>query len=208
MKLYISFQQSDVSRAIEQAALLADYADAFSISSVTLLAHGTDAIAQFRAQFPDKLLMADAKIVERGKDALTLLNQVGANWVTAMAGVSNDTIHATCGAAHENGAKIMLDLSDTASKGQVALEAKSLGVDALLFNEPYNAEDPLNFQSNWEMVRGNTELPIFVAARITRENIEQILAFKPDGIIIDRAIVQADDPAAEAKFFYELCNRS
>jgi 3-keto-L-gulonate-6-phosphate decarboxylase len=63
------------------------------------------------------------------------------------------------------------------------------------------------FIEKWEMVRGNTNLPIFVSAKITRSSIEPIMAINPDGIIIGSAIVDAKNPAEEAQFFYELCKR-
>ena len=80
--------------------------------------------------------MADAKIIDRSKDAVTLFAQAGADWITVMAGAGPTTIHTACTVAHEQGKKIMLDLADASSLGQSALEAKSFGADALVFHKP------------------------------------------------------------------------
>jgi 3-keto-L-gulonate-6-phosphate decarboxylase len=56
-------------------------------------------------------------------------------------------------------------------------------------------------------VRGNTSLPIFVSAKITRTSIYNILNIKPDGIVVGKSILDADDPTEEAKFFYDLSNK-
>jgi len=55
------------------------------------------------------------------------------------------------------------------------------------------------------MICGNTPLPIFVSAKINRNTIFNILNIKPDGIIVGKSIIDAEDPTDEAKFFYDLC---
>ena len=123
-----------------------------------------------------------------------------------MAGTDKEVIHNVCSTLHANNRKAMLDVRDTASIGQSALEAKSLGIAAILFQVPYDLDNPVNFIDKWDMLRGNTQLPIYISTRITRENIHKIIEFKPTGIIIGQAITGALDPAAEAEFFKNLCD--
>ncbi|OQA33447.1 MAG: 3-hexulose-6-phosphate synthase [Candidatus Dependentiae bacterium ADurb.Bin331] len=169
-----------------------------------LLKHGVKAVEKFRETLPDKTLLADAKIVDRGKNTVTMLVQAGADWVTVMAGTGKEVIHSVATTAHELHKSVMLDLLDACSLGQSALDAKSLGVNALLFHKPYEQkEDPLAFADKWEMVRGNTNLPIFISGKITRESVEKIQILNPDGLVIGKAIIEAPNPAEEAKFFFE-----
>ena len=98
----------------------------------------------------------------------------------------------------------MLDLLDASSVGQSALEAKNLGIDALLFHQPYDAAESLVFLEQWDMVKGNSAVPIFVSAKITKENINDIINIKPDGIIIGSSIVNAEDPQEAAEFFHSV----
>ena len=97
----------------------------------------------------------------------------------------------------------MLDLLDASSVGQSALEAKNLGVDALLFHSAYDEQDT-TILDKWDMVKGNSELPVFVSAKIGRESVEEIVKLLPDGIIIGRAITGAENPAQEAQYFAKL----
>jgi len=101
----------------------------------------------------------------------------------------------------------MLDLLDAQSPGQAAMEARNLGVESLLFHPPHDVKEELMFLDNWDMINGNTDLPIFISAKIDRTNVDHILALKPAGIIMGTSIIQAADPAKEAQFFYELVNK-
>jgi len=47
------------------------------------------------------------------------------------------------------------------------------------------------------MIRGNTNLPIFIAGKIKRTNVSDVLKVKPNGIIIGTSIVGAENPQDE-----------
>ena len=207
MKLQISFDATDLNNAIESATLVADYADIFALETILIYTHGLKAIERFKEAFPRKTILADSKIVDSGKDSATAFASAGADWITVMAGTSKQVIHAACTAANNANVKVMLDLLDASSLGQSAMEAKNLGVDALLFNHPYDETNSLLFLDKWEMLKGNSALPIFISAKIKRDTVENIVSIKPDGIIVGKAITGAKDPAQEAEFFATLCGK-
>ena len=103
--------------------------------------------------------------------------------------------------------KVMLDLIDSNTVGQSALEAKNLGADALLFHQPYSETESLVFLDKWDMIKGNTNLPIFVSAKINRDNVDKIIALRPDVIIVGLSITDAQDAAQEAQYFAELVSK-
>lgn len=208
MKLQISFDSLDLERNIDVARQVKEYADVLEIGSLPIFKYGVAAIERFRKEFPDKLLFADTKIVDCGRDAASIFSQAGADWFSVVAGTSREVIHGACSKAHDLGKKVILDLIDSGTQGQEALEAKSLGVDALLFHQSYDKGDSLIFLEEWEMVRGNSILPIFISAKISRDNIDQVLSIKPDGIVVGKAIMDSTDPATEAKFFYDKCKQN
>jgi 3-keto-L-gulonate-6-phosphate decarboxylase len=207
MKLQIAFDLVDLDKALSIASEVEQYADILEVGSLLIYKHGEMAIKRFKQAFPQKTLLADAKLVDRSKDSVTLFAQAGADWITVMAGAGRNVIHTACTVAHELGKKIMLDLLDASSLGQSALEAKSLGVDALLFHKPAEEDEQLLFTDRWEMVRGNTPLPIFVSAPVTRETIAEILSIGAAGIAISNAIVRADNPKQEAAYFASIMGR-
>src|SRR5579863_7196776 len=156
MKLQISFDLSDLDKAIQTCSQVAEYADIIEIGTILLFHYGTDAVKKFADAFPEKTILADTKIIDRGKEVVELFAQAGADWITVMAGTSPNVIHAATMAAHSSNVKVMLDLVDSNSVGQSALEAKNLGADALLFHQLYNEKESLIFLDKWDMIKGNT----------------------------------------------------
>ncbi len=204
MKLQVSFDLISLEKAVEVASSIVDHADIFEVGTMLVYTHGVKAIERFRESFPHKKLLADTKIVDRGKEAVTLFAHAGADWVTVMAGTGKNVIHMACTTAHNAGRKVMLDLLDASSLGQSALEAKNLGVDALLFHEAYDEKESMSILEKWDMVKGNTDLEVFIAAKIGRESVGEFIQLQPDGIIIGRSITEAAQPADEALYFSKL----
>ncbi len=204
MKLQVSFDVTDLQHALQVASQVAPHVDILEVGTLLIYNHGSQAVTAFKKQFPDKTILADAKIADRAKDAITLLADAGADWITVIAGTGKQVIHTACTTANALNKKIMLDLLDSASVGQSALEAKNLGVDALLFHQPYDEKQSLIFLDKWEMIKGNTELPIFISANITRTTIDEITALKPAGIIIGQSITDAQQPEVEAAYFKQI----
>ncbi len=207
MKMHIAFDMPDLERALSLAHSLTEYADAFEIGLLLVYKYGELAIKEFKKNFPQKTLIVDSKIIDHGKETALLFAEAGADWITVMAGTPAAIIRAVCSTAHEKGKKVMLDLLDVGSLGQAALEAQSLGVDALLLHMAPQANEEI-FLDTWEIVRGNTQLPIFIASYVTRETLPGIIALNPTGLIVGRAIAQAAEPILEAEHFYTLIHSS
>jgi len=205
MKLQISFDIPDLEKAIEIAKKVVDYCDILEVGNILIHKYGLNAVETFTKTFPDKPVLADAKIIDRGKDITTLYAKTGIKWVTVMAGTSSNVIHRVSNEAEKNNINVMLDMIDSEAPGQSALEAKNLGVDGILFHKAYDASESLLFLEDLDMVKGNTDLPVFISARINRDNVEKILETKPYGIIVGRAITDTENPSQEAKYFYNLC---
>jgi len=205
MKLQVAFDMQNLDQALTLAQSLEEHIDIMEIGSLLLYAYGKQAIEQFRSRFPHKTLLADMKIVDRGKESTLIGLNAGADWVTVLAGTGKSVIHAVCITAHEARKRVMLDLIDSTSPSQSALEATSLGVDALLFHKPADDDDPqLSFLERWDMVRGNTKLPVFIAAALTREQVGNILDVRPDGIVLSKTLTESSNPLEDIIFFRSM----
>jgi 3-hexulose-6-phosphate synthase len=192
MKLHISLAKN-----------VEDFCDAFEIGPVLLMQYGINAIKEFRTAFPQKTIICDSNITEFEKEMVALASQAGADWVTALAGAGTNTIHNTCSSAHSAGKKVMIDFIDAASAGQIAADAKSFGADALVVHNHPDA-NPYALLDRWDMVKGNTTLPVFISTNVTRANLNDLIKLDPAGIIVGHAVTLAENPREEAEYFYNI----
>lgn len=204
MKLQVVFNSLDLEKELNTAQTIAEFCDQITIGQLLLAKYGIHAITSFRQALPKSIIIADTKIIEFCKDTTRLYLDAGSDWVTVLAGASQNIIHATCSVAHEMGKKVMLDLIDAQSRGQSALQAKSYGADAIIFHQSHDDYNEFDLIEEWDMIKGNADLPIYISAKITPENIYKVTQLSPYGILIGKAITQAEDPIQAAKFFRQL----
>jgi 3-hexulose-6-phosphate synthase len=207
MQMQISYDFTNLSQALEIAKKTASFADIIEVGTPLILAEGVAAIKEFKALFPDKNILADAKIVDRISDTIPLFSEAESKYITVLYGTSNKVIQKAAGLAHSLNSKIVLDLIDPETMGQGARDAESLNVDHILFHYPHEAGETISHIDQWELVKGNTKLPIFVSGRIHKEQMKKILKLKPQGIVIGKAITQATDPETAAREFREIISR-
>ena len=201
MKLQISYDFTNLSQAIEIAKKTTEFADIIEIGTPLLISEGVNAIVEFKKNFPSKPILADVKLVDRVNEIIPLLAKSGTTYITMLYGTSNKVIQKASSAAHVNDLKIVLDLIDPETMGQAAHDAKILKIDYVLFHYPHDFEQVFSHLDQWEVVRGNTDLPVFVSGKIKKEHLIEIMKLKPQGIVIGEEITRADDPAKEAEFF-------
>ena len=201
MKLQISYDFTNLSQAIEIAKKTAAFADIMEIGTPLLISEGVKAISEFKQNFPSKPILADVKLVDRVNEIIPLLAKSGATYITMLYGTSNKVIQKAASVTHENNLKIVLDLINPETMGQAAHDAKMLKVDYVLFHYPHDFEQIFSHLDQWEIVRGNTDLPVFVSGKIKKEHLEKIMKLKPQGVVVGEDITRSNDPEKEAEFF-------
>ncbi len=203
MKLQIAFDVLDLDQCLQIAESIEMYADSFEIRSSLLLKYGVACIEQFKSAFPHKELFVETQIVSHPQDIVPMCIKAGADWVSVMAGTTQQIIHGVTTFASQKKKFVTVDLLDANSIGQAAMDAQRLGADALLYHNIYDNRDEAQFaMEEWDDLRGNTNLPIYITSNIDRNNINFIISLKPDVISIGKTIVQSLDPIEEAKFYY------
>lgn len=207
MKLQISLDFTQIEEALEVAKQIANTCDIIEIDTMLLQACGAQVVRAVREQFEKKTILVDTKLVDCAESILSVLAQAGADWITVLAGSSQEGIRAICKEAQKHNLKVLLDLIDASSKEQSALEAKSLGAHALLFHHTYDTDSSLIFLDTWQMIKENASLPLFISAHINRTNFEQIVGLKPAGVIVGKSVTRAADPAAEAAYYYSVTSK-
>ena len=191
----------DLDQTCSLAEQVEKFCDGFEIGPVLIAHYGMQALHTLRKKFPEKVIIADTNIAEFEKEIVALAAQAGADWVSVLAGAGNNVIHNSCMSAHHAGKKVIIDLIDMPSAGQISVDAKALGGDALIVHN--TEKNPYAFLDHWDMVKGNTKLPVFIGTHITRASIHEMMHLDPAGIVIGDAITHAEQPHEEARYFYD-----
>ncbi len=203
MKLQIAFDALDLDQCLTIAKSVEMYADSFEIRSSLLLKYGMLCIEQFKINFPDKELFVETQIISQPQDVVPMCIKAGADCVSVMAGTTHQIIHGVTTLANQKKKLVTVDLLDANSIGQAAMDAQRLGANALLYHNIYDNHDEAQFaMEEWDDLRGNTNLPIYITSNIDRNNIHFIISLRPDVISIGKTITQSANPLEEAEFFY------
>jgi 3-keto-L-gulonate-6-phosphate decarboxylase len=203
MKLYVLLDHVEYEKNLAIAQNIEEYADAFMIGSLPLMRYGIQIVDDIRREFPRKILCVETKIVERPREIVSLASQNGADWISVMSGARTEVIHAAASKAHDLGKKVVLDLMGIQSSGQEALEAASLGVDALCFTYNKKNGDPKDLIESWQMIKGNTTLPIFFSGVSDQFLLPYIITIDPVVVILGKVITEHVDPRKEIQLFKE-----
>lgn len=204
MKLHFTYNLPDLTQALKIAQQTAEFADIIGVGSLLLFKEGVRAIQSFKSAFPSKEIFAEARVSEKPDEVIAMMAQAGASYISVSEATFTSCIKKAAEAAKRHDINISLDLLGAPSLGQLAMDAKTLGVHSLIVHRAPNPEEAAEHASEWRDVRDNTKLPIFVTGKIDESNFKEIVDLKPYCIMIGAAITKADNPAKAAHFFRSL----
>ncbi len=204
MKFQVSFDFLDLEKSIQIAKKIEQFVDILEIGSPLIYSHGINAIKVFKQNFPNKEIFADIKLVDRVEPIIKEYCKSGVNCISVLAGTTNNIIQNATKIAHNNECQIALDLIDSSSMGQSAMDSQMLDVDKIMFHSPHESKNLETLLDKWENVKGNTNTPIFISGTINKSNIEKVLSLKPYGIVVGSAITESEIPEKEAEYFKSL----
>ena len=205
MKLQIKYNFTDLSTALAVAHDTKEFADILEVGQLLILKEGTKAIEMFCKTFPDKKIYVDTKLSERPEEIIDLLGDMGVHYISVLAGTYHSIIRKACEAAIKKKIHVVIDFINASSLGQSAMEAQTLGAAAVLIHRE-NAldEQANNLENDWQQVRDNTDLPIFIQGKINAQSLKAIIPLRPQVIIVGDAITRSKHPAHEAEMLRKI----
>lgn len=216
MKLQLTIDHGKRHEVIALVDRLADHVDVVEIGYPQVVTFGLGLIEELRAAHPDLCLCVDAKVFHGGTGVTTRCFEAGANIVTCLSAAPNPVIEKMVAKAKNYGGQIMCDMSAPArSLAQRTAEVDALGVDYVAVHTGYLPEydydldthrrwftpkvQPLDLAKVAKRNLRNAKLALNTG--INESNIRDVIALKPEVIMIGRAILDADDWVAAAERF-------
>lgn len=205
MKLQVALDYFSINEALKLMEKIHPYVDIVEIGSPLMYADGFHAIAEIKNSYPEKLVLADAKIVDGGYDIASRLFEKGADIVTSIGMTNNETLSGLVRAARERGRWAMVDTIGVPNLAERARELEDMGFDYILV---HTAHDMLNcISAPIEALRiikkSVGRAKVGISGGITPSQMPEIVAEQPDWVVVGSSLTLARDPELIAREFHQ-----
>ena len=205
MKLQLALDTFDLETALEVTRRAEAHVDIIEIGTPFLMNYGLEAVRRFREAFPDKLILADAKIMDAGRMEVSMALDAGADFATVLALTDRLTMAECVEAAQARGKRIVADMICVDDIPGAVRALEDLGVHGIAVHTGVDQQKagrtPLQDLAAVKACVKRAE--VFVAGGIRLETVPDYCALKPDVLIVGGAIGTAADPAEAARAIHE-----
>jgi len=202
MILQVALDFVDNERALKVAEEVANSADWIEAGTPLIKSNGMDAVRQLRKAFPGKKIVADLKIADTGDIETEMAAKAGADIVTVLGSMCDQTLIHAVEAAKNYGCEIMVDLINVSNLEEQAKRAEELGADYVLIHtgidQQMTGKDPF---ADLKRVVGLVKIPVAVAGGIKTDNIAQAISLGAAVVIVGGAITKSPDAGKAAAEF-------
>ncbi len=208
MKLQLSLDMVDLNEALGYIEETKDSIDIVEVGTPFALKYGLKAISLIKSKYPNKEVLADYKIIDGGYYEASIAFNAGADLVTVLGFASDATIAGAVSAARKFQKEIMVDLIGVTEIEKRIPLIEKLGVDYVCVHTAMDVQNGLNspiteFKIAKQIV---TTSKVAIAGGLNIRNIDEIVAYEPDIVIIGTGIISEPDKAkAAADIKRKLC---
>lgn len=205
MKIQLALDRLSIVKAIEIANSCKNEVDWLEIGTSLIKEFGTESIRTFRQAFPNKILLADMKIIDNALYESDIAYAAGADIVTVMGCGPVITIELVAQSAKKHNKDYMIDLLGTNKLRQKTIRANFTdAIFCLHVSKDIQEIQEKSFRFEDTLLK---EQRLAVAGGINKQNIKSIAnEIIPEIFIIGGAITQTDDPQKAANELRYLLN--
>ena len=200
MKLQLSLDLVDFDTALKFIEETRKSIDIIEIGTPFALKYGISPVVEFKKRYSEKKILADYKIIDGGFYEADIAFEAGADIVTILGLSADATISGAVSAARKHKKEVMVDLIglENIEKRIPALE--SLGVDYICVHTAIDVQSEGNNPlQDLQIARQTaTKSKIAVAGGLNINNINKVIPFKPDIVVVGAGITASQDRARAA----------
>ena len=201
MKLQIALDKVTIEQGLELCEKVRESIDIIEIGTPFIIEKGMYAVQTFRKKFPEKEILADAKIMDAGELEAKVCFDAGADYVTVLGVTDTLTVKACVKVAKKYGKKVVIDMICVADMEKRVAELESIGITNIAVHTGVDQQaagrTPLQDLKQIKACARNSL--ISVAGGINLNTIDAYKALGADVVIIGSGIVNAENPAREAR---------
>jgi 3-hexulose-6-phosphate synthase/6-phospho-3-hexuloisomerase len=198
--LQVALDFVDLPRALDVAReAVAGGVDWVEAGTPLIKAEGLQAVRELKAAFPDKMIFADLKTMDAGRIEVEYAAKAGAGLVGVLGAASDSTIKECIEAAHNYGAKLIVDMVEVADPVARAKQAEAWGADYIgihtAIDQQMRGEAPFE---TLKAVAAAVSIPVSAAGGINSETAAAAVAAGAAIVVVGGAIIKAADATAAA----------
>lgn len=199
MKLQLALDLLDIKKALNICKKTSKYIDIIELGTPLIKQHGLPIIKKFK-KFK-KPIVADLKTMDTGFFEAQIAYKQGANISTVLAASDIPTIKGAIQASKKYKKKILVDLINIKNITKKAKEIKKLNPNYFCIHTGIDSQNQgkTPFKDLKLLSKIINKNKIAIAGGINLENIDKIIKFNPEIIIVGGAITKAKKPKIIAK---------
>jgi 3-hexulose-6-phosphate synthase len=208
MKLQVALDFGTIDDARTVLHDIAQFIDIVEIGAIST-EYGYSALATLKAEFPQLEYLADIKIADGGYYFAKQLHEQGADYVTVLGIVENETIEGALQASRETGIQIVADMLGCKNFLERVKELDAMGVQYISVHTPADLQathTPFEHLKFARMIVKNAKLS--VAGGIGPHNVAEVLPYKPEIIISGSALTGGNNRETAAKALRDAINKA
>ncbi len=198
-KLQIALDCLTIDAALHLMEQVHHYVDIVEVGTPLIFEEGLGAVEQIKSKYPDKIYMADLKIMDAGGIEAGSGFARGADIVTVLGIAADVTIRAALESADRHGGEVMIDLINAPDPVPRCCELEGMGVPILCLHTAFDRQGSVKADSqSLAEVRRQVACRVAVAGGITLDTLPAVVDAGADIVIVGGAIARAPDPGEAA----------
>ncbi len=193
MKLQIAIDMVDAETALRMVKEIHDVIDIVEIGTPMIVREGMLAVRLIKANYPNVVVLADAKIMDGGYIESEDIFEAGADMVTVLAVADIATIQAVVNTARKHGKQAMADMICVSNVEKRARELDNIGLDYICIHTATDVQNtgktPFDELAKIMKVLKNTKAA--VAGGISIKTIPLIKKIGPEIVVAGGALTKA-----------------
>ncbi|KTR26064.1 3-hexulose-6-phosphate synthase [Exiguobacterium indicum] len=207
MKLQLAIDLVDTAGAIALVKEIGeDNLDIVEIGTPVVINEGLRAVKEMKAAFPNLTVLADLKIMDAAGYEVSQAVAHGADIVTILGAAEDMSIKGAVEEAKKSGKQILVDMIAVKDIATRAKELDALGVDYICVHTGYDlqAVGQNSFEDLATIKSVVTNAKTAVAGGIKMETLPEVIAARPDLIIVGGGITGQEDKQETASTMHRM----
>lgn len=208
MKIQIALDFGTIEDAKATLRDVVEYVDIVEVGAIST-EFGFEALTALKKEFPKPEYLIDIKIADGGGYFTEMAHNYGADYVTVLGVVEDETIKSALRASEKTGIKLVADMLGCRNFYERVKELDAMGVQYISVHTPADLQalnhTPFEHLKIARMLVKKAKLT--VAGGIGPDNVDQVLPYKPEIIIAGSSLTSSDNRTEGARRLREIVDR-